>query len=292
MEFTALNVLAVVRKSHMLSRAHAEIERSLVRLLADDTYTRDTAVERFTGLVRAARIKLGFPVRRGRLKSQDHHEKNVAIDVFLDGFEQEYGYIPDPEPAPQRVHHFTPPKNWKARQRQDLTLPASWFPLGEEDPALTAPLDHEPDLEGVRTSAYYIACSMAGDPRGEIEVPALPDVYAGLSAVDALAQEFRVTVFMESRAQDPYALLSWRSRGLLRRVDTQTYEDYLLDHSDEIADEVALQGFLATNPPGSEGSNGTAGVSLDEMWNDYIRSYDPLRRLQLLTQYAEGREED
>jgi hypothetical protein len=298
MEFTAATVLTIVRDDPMLARFHEETVRSLLRLQKYGGYSRDDAVERFTKLVRAARLKLGFPLHRGRISQSDQHEKNVAIDMLLDGFEQEhpFEYTPVAPEAP-RVHYFTPPKNWKPRIIEDLSEPlkeplkppGEWMPLGEDDPGFVATQDHEPDLEGVGESAYFISCSQSIDPRSEHPVPELPDAYEGLSAIDALTKNFQASVFMDIPAQDPYAPLSWQSRVYLRRLDTQTYEDYLLDHVDEIAEESVLNGYVATNPPGPEGSNGKATVSADEMWEDYLRTYPPLQRLELLKRYGTGK---
>jgi len=298
MEFTSDTVLTIVRDDPMLARFHEETVRSLARLQAYGGYSRDDAVERFTKLVQAARLKLGFPLRRGRLSQSEQCEKHVAIDMLLYGFESTYLEVEPTvvsEPETPRVHYFTPPKNWKPRIIGDLSEPlkppAEWMPLGEDDPGFVATQDHEPDLKGVGESAYNISCSQNIDPRSEHPVPALPDAYEGLDPIEALSKEFQASVFMNMPAQDPYAMLTWQSRVYLRRLDTQTYEDYLLDHADEIAEQTVVQGYLATNPPGSEGSNGTARVpSLDEMWNDYLCRYPPLQRLELLKRYR-GKED-
>jgi len=289
MEFTSDTVLTIVRDDPMLARFHEETVRSLARLQAYGGYSRDDAVERFTKLVQAARLKLGFPLRRGRLSQSEQCEKHVAIDMLLYGFESTYLEV-EPElalpPETQRVHHFTPPKNWKPRVLADLDEPlkppGDWMPLEEDDPGFIALQDHEPDLKGVGESAYYICTSDAEDPRISQNIPGLHDPDAGLLSIEALDKDFQASIYMNQPGQDPHALLSWQSQSLLRRLDMQTYEDYRLEYAAEIKFERDL--LAIANPHTSENGE-KVGNSADEMWEDYLRRYPPLQRLELLKKY-------
>lgn len=304
--FNAETALAKIREDTMLSRHHGEIVRSMVRLQLRGLYTRQASFVRFDRLVKATQMKMGVPIKRGRVPARIEFERNRTLDLLMEEFQREH---PPPSlnaifatlrerdeqvsPKPAVVQFvqpvFQPGDERKSLKRVVAEMKGEKFDVVEIEDLVH---DHEPDFTGVVESAFFIGVGGAGDPRG-ITHP-VPEGYddpdAGWSPLEAFWKDHQSGFGLDEAACNPWLPLSYASRGLLRRLDMQTWEDYCLDHAAEIREELSLNSYLSVNPPGPEGSNGMERVSLEEMWEDYMDSQPLSRRLELMMVADESKE--
>lgn len=162
--------------------------------------------------------------------------------------------------------------------KTDLPSPSSEDDEGAED--------HAPDLTKLDESLWYLcAAQTAGRFTAAQDLPR--EVLAGfppmrgMTQLEALEHEFFVEVESSVAIDDIRFPLGISGRLRLRNLDLQTYEDYLLDHPEELAQERALAPAKVW-----EKVEATRQAQVEVMFKDYLRSKPPLKRLRLMKRDA------